>query len=250
MTSAPRRPQLLHTVAPEPSSPGPSDGSPRCRWCLEALAPGRRADAQFCPGEACRQAAYRVRKRWKVEVSNGRPRRFGYADPPFPGLAKRRYGGEPDYAGEVDLAELIPRLDREYDGWALSTSAAAVLRVGPLCPDAVRPCAWVKPIAPSPRSFGLHNTWEVLLVKPGRRLRPATRDFLIAQPARGGLPGTCPFPKPEEFCVWLFRVLGMQPGDALDDLYPGSGIVSACWREISRQPSSGSASDGRRVAHG
>src|SRR5262252_4412119 len=47
--------------------------------------------------------------------------RLAYADPPYPGQAKRLYGPHPDYAGEVDHAALIGRLN-EFDGWALSTS--------------------------------------------------------------------------------------------------------------------------------
>lgn len=37
--------------------------------------------------------------------------------------------------------------------------------------------------------------------------------------------------KPDAFCWWLFDLLGLEPGDALDDLYPGSGRVTAAWRE-------------------
>jgi hypothetical protein len=29
---------------------------------------------------------------------------------------------------------------------------------------------------------------------------------------------------------WLFGLLGAMPGDSLDDLYPGSGIVSWAWQ--------------------
>ena len=39
---------------------------------------------------------------------------------------------------------------------------------------------------------------------------------------RKGLSGA----KPERFCIWLFEVLNVRPGDTLDDLFPGSGIVS------------------------
>jgi len=54
----------------------------------------------------------------------GRPLRLAYADPPYPGKAYL-YRDHPDYGGEVDHAELIERL-AAYDGWALSTSAAAL----------------------------------------------------------------------------------------------------------------------------
>lgn len=60
-----------------------------------------------------------------VAPSSSAPRRIAYADPPYPGLARRYYRDHPDFRGEVDHAELIRRLC-SYDGWALSTSAAAL----------------------------------------------------------------------------------------------------------------------------
>lgn len=42
--------------------------------------------------------------------------RLGYADPPYPGCA-HLYKDHPDYAGEVDHAALIKRLNEEFDGW-------------------------------------------------------------------------------------------------------------------------------------
>ena len=35
--------------------------------------------------------------------------------------------------------------------------------------------------------------------------------------------------KPLAFVAHLFRALGAEPGDSLDDLYPGTGIVGRCW---------------------
>lgn len=62
--------------------------------------------------------------------------RFAYADPPYPGKA--------DYyveRQEVDHAELVAELEAGFpDGWALSTSAAALYDVLPLCPRSVRVC--------------------------------------------------------------------------------------------------------------
>jgi hypothetical protein len=88
----------------------------------------------------------------------------------------------------------------------------------------------------SSRTYGLHNTWEPVIVCQGRRLRPGVRDWLSAQPARRG--GTLPGRKPLAFCAWLFRILGMRPGDELIDLYPGTGIVSRSWRELSSSSTS------------
>ena len=35
--------------------------------------------------------------------------------------------------------------------------------------------------------------------------------------------------KPEAFCRWMFAVLGMQPGDELVDLFPGTGAVTQAY---------------------
>lgn len=54
------------------------------------------------------------------------------------------------------------------------------------------------------------------------------RDFVVANitPKRGTHGA-----KPDEFCRWIFDLLGMQPGDDLVDLFPGSGAVSRTWAE-------------------
>ena len=56
--------------------------------------------------------------------------RLAYADPPYPGQAKRWYEDHPDYGGEVDHAQLVERLE-SYDGWALHTSASDSNRCSP-----------------------------------------------------------------------------------------------------------------------
>lgn len=154
--------------------------------------------------------------------------RLAYADPPFPGMSGL-YSDQPDFDGEVDHAELVSLL-RGYDGWALSTSEKTLARVLALCPPGVRIGAWVKPIGALPLTRGPHNTWEPVIYSPARRLRPGKRDWLLAQPARGGdssLIGR----KPIAFATWIFGLLGSQPRDALADLFPGSGLVGRCWRE-------------------
>jgi hypothetical protein len=171
--------------------------------------------------------------------------RFAYADPPYPGTARRYYGDQPSFAGEVDHAALVASLvDAGYDGWALSTSAKALGDVLKVCPAGARVAAWAKPHPPSPQTLGMHNCWEPVIVVGGRRRRPGVSDVLVALPARGG--GELPGRKPIAFCAWLFRLLGMQPGDDLADLFPGSGIVGRAWAELSRA----AADDGRRRAAG
>ncbi len=100
----------------------------------------------------------------------------------------------------------------------------------------------MKPLAVPRATRGLHNTWEPLLVMPARQLQPGFRNWLSSPPARGGdsdLIGR----KPLAFCVWLFRCLGLLPGDEFSDLYPGSGVVSRAWREVS------SSGDAYRAAY-
>jgi len=191
------------------------------------MLPGRRKDTIFC-SRLCRQAAFRLRRRRATDEAALHPGAFAYADPPYPGFARSLYA-QP----EVDHKALIQSLEAGgYLGWALSTGAYALREVLPLCPRRARVCAWVKPIGVSGKTFGLHNTWEPLIVVGGRRMRDGIRDWLRAMPARGG--GELPGRKPMAFCAWLFSVLGMKHGDTLVDVFPGSGIVGRSWREASR----------------
>lgn len=217
------------------SSP-PAETTPGlCAWCrgdLPATPPGRR----FC-SRRCRQSAFRVRRRSARNDVTGTPGTFLYADPPYPGLSRKYYRNEPTFAGEVDFPKLIAALSAAHDdgrclGWALSTSARSLHALLPLCPPTARVCPWVKPHPPSSRTYGLHNTWEPVIVVPGRQRRPGKRDWLLAGAARHG--GALPGRKPIAFCVWLFELLGMLPGDRLVDLFPGTGIVTRAWDELSR----------------
>lgn len=201
-----------------------------CAWCGEPTLTDPRA--RFC-GQKCRQSAHRLRKRGaqRVVAAATDPRRAAYADPPYPGLS-HYYRDQPTYAGEVDHRALIASL-AAFDGWALSTSSAALREVLPLCPPEVRVCAWTKPNPAPPGTYGLHSRWEALLVLPVRRMRPGFPDWLHAAPARlGG--ETLIGRKPIGFCSFLFRALGLLPGDTLADLFPGTGIVGRAWAEASR----------------
>jgi hypothetical protein len=166
---------------------------------------------------------------------HGRPMRFAYADPPYPGMSWRWYKGEGSYKGEVHHGRLIRDLIRDYpDGWALSTSEEALREILPLCPRGAHLCPWVKPIGVSPQTLGLHTTWEALIVVGGRQEAPGVRDWLRAMPARRG--GTLPGRKPLAFCAFLFDALGMRIGDELVDLFPGTGMIGRAWDELSRRP--------------
>lgn len=172
--------------------------------------------------------------------------RFAYADPPYPGQAKRLYGDHPDFAGEVDHSALIERLVGDYpDGWALSTGAKWLPEVLRLCPEGVRVLAWVKTDAP-PFTLRVQYTWEPVILWGGRPFEggPRTvRDSLVA-PSSGAMgsgvhrdgPGHVIGRKPPRFCRWIFEVLGAESGDTMDDLYPGSGGVGREWARFAGQP--------------
>jgi len=162
--------------------------------------------------------------------------RIGYADPPYPGQAKRHYEHHEDYDGEVDHAELIRRLNSEYDGWVLHTSSPALRTIAPLIPDDARILAWVKPFAAFKRNVPVGYAWEPIIVKPARkpvvsgRITPL-RDFMETEVVRcsiamkKGLTGA----KPEPVCFWVFEALGLRPEDVLHDMFPGTGAVAKAW---------------------
>lgn len=224
-------------VTPDPSLTAAADASPMeggCGWCRGELPATARADALYCK-QACRQAAFRLRRRRVTDEKNGQPMRFAYADPPFPGKAFL-YRRERTFGGEVDHARLIAELEAGgFDGWALSTSAAALHHVLPLCPKGHKVCVWVKPNPADVRTRGIHTLWEAVIVVGGRQVPPGVPDWLAAKPARGG--GSLIGRKPIAFCAWLFDLLGMLPGDELVDWFPGTGIVGRAWRNLSPRTS-------------
>lgn len=159
-------------------------------------------------------------------MSDLQPIRIAYADPPYPGCSGL-YKDHPDFDGEVDHAELVEKI-RNYDGWILHTSASALLEVWSLCPEA-RCAAWVKPFAAWKRNVYPAYTWEPVLFHGGRKVwgtRQTPRDF-IAEPItmKRGLTGA----KPEKVCHWCFDLLGADPNDQIDDLFPGTGAVMDAW---------------------
>jgi hypothetical protein len=173
--------------------------------------------------------------------------RLAYADPPYPGQAKRHYGDHPDYAGEVNVRDLLDELCT-YDGWALSTSNRglcdalrwATARVMPRRP--VRTLAWNKPIAPPFPKHGVYG-WEPVIVSWARDPASDLRDTLTASPEqytfRRKPEGYVTGSKPSAFCRWLFAWLGAEPGDDFTDLFPGSRAVTDAWAAFDQQPALG-----------
>ena len=141
-----------------------------CRWCRGPVPDAARSDAVFC-STRCRQAQHRFRRGVgdgpSGPTASGTPLRLAYADPPYPGLARKYYGDHADYGGEVNHAELVASLSAEFDGWALSTSSAALPEVLAVCPPGVRVGAWVRGERPT-RSRGPQTAWEPVVFTGGR----------------------------------------------------------------------------------
>jgi hypothetical protein len=162
-----------------------------------------------------------------------------FSDPPYPGQAKRHYSNDPSGipAEEVDQVELIQRMIRDYDGWAMSTSSPGLFRIlqdfndnyaieGPefFLENGIRMASWVKPFCSWKPTHRVQYCWEPVLFKPARtkggRGIPSCRDFLSANiTLRRGTHGC----KPDAFNDWILDLIGYKPGDTMDDLFPGTG---------------------------
>lgn len=156
--------------------------------------------------------------------------RFAYADPPYPGQSRKWYGKHADYAGEVDHADLIVRLCRDYpDGWALSTSMVALRDVLPMCPPESKIAAWhvTNGMPAGAAKWKWHYCWEPVIVCGGRP-SPGVRNVLSAASPMGFLAEKESFPgaKPPVFTRWIVSLLGATPDDTIDDLFAGSGAVA------------------------
>jgi len=157
--------------------------------------------------------------------------RLAYADPPYLGCG-HMYTDTPQaalrtYDNPDAWADLIQRLDTEYDGWALSMTSGNLHDILPLAPREVRIAAWVKPFAAFKPNVRIAYTWEPVLFKPGRDRSkegaPVGRDHHAANiTMRKGLTGA----KPRTFCGWVLDLLGWVPGDELDDIFPGTGVMA------------------------
>lgn len=163
--------------------------------------------------------------------------RFAYADPPYLGLAAKFYGDLHPDAAAYDKPEahqaLIDRLCREYDGWAMSLHSPSLRTILPMCPPDVRVMSWVKPFASFKPGVGVAYAWEPIIVRGGRRRtrdQETVRDWIAENiTLRRGFTGA----KPAAVIYWLIEVWNARHGDEIDDLFPGSGAVTAAlagWR--------------------
>lgn len=160
--------------------------------------------------------------------------KLGYADPPYVGCA-HLYRDQPDYAGEVDHAALIERLQGEFDGWVLH-AAATVESYATIMPlvrtiPGVRVCQWVKTFAAFKRNVPVAYASEPVFIKASRKpvvsKRLVMRDWINCPiTMKRGLTGA----KPEAVCHWAFEIAAARPDDELHDLFPGTGAVTKAWQ--------------------
>lgn len=155
--------------------------------------------------------------------------KFAYADPPYLGQGQKLYG-YPEWDSLERHQQLIAQLQTEYpDGWAMSASSPSLRAILPLCPPDVRVAAWTKPFAVFKPNVNPAYAWEPVIFRGGRkgdRTRPTVRDwFAHVITLKKGLTGA----KPAPVCDWILELLGAQPGDQVDDLFPGTGIFGETW---------------------
>lgn len=162
--------------------------------------------------------------------------KFAYADPPYLGcghLYDTTHSASRAWDNPETHRDLIKKLSEEYhDGWAMSLSTPSLAVLLPMCPAGVRVGAWVKPFAIFKPNVNPAYAWEPVIFCGGRRRsrKAATvRDWCSANiTLRRGLTGA----KPRAFCMWIFDLLGAEKGDTLDDLFPGTGAVTAAWNDV------------------
>lgn len=181
--------------------------------------------------------------------------RLAIADPPYPPLLKGSGGYKPrgsrwygskhrgnnreaadlhhnadEWEDPVRHRRLLEELHATYDGWAIATSPDSLEIYGSL-PVGARIAAWVKPNG-IPGSHRLRSVWEpiIIYVPHGRRRnvgRGAIPDVVTAPAPRTGFAGA----KPEAWTHWILDAFSYHPPtDAVTDLFPGSGAVSAAVR--------------------
>lgn len=187
--------------------------------------------------------------RRRVVSSLKQAARLAIADPPYPprtcadgsriARASRWYGDgqrsrkdspadfHPDAARWDDPAEhrlLLEHLDATYDGWAIATTPDGLSAYGEL-PPAARIMAWVKRNGAA-GSHRIRGCWEAVIVSPPPDRRGGNglvEDVLIAGRPNAGFVGA----KPALWVTWVLAALGHDPEiDTVDDLFPGTGIVS------------------------
>lgn len=170
--------------------------------------------------------------------------RLAIADPPYLGRAQRWYGvggrasggglhradEHPDAAEWDDPArhqQLVMDLVDRYEGWAVAAAPTSIATYLAVVPPGTRMLVWHKPNA-VPSAHRVRWSYEPVFVftPPGRRQHDdglSMQDVLVA-PVQRGFAGA----KPPSWTRWVLDAMGFHPrADTVDDLFPGSGAVSA-----------------------
>lgn len=177
------------------------------------------------------------------------------ADPPYLGRADRWYGDgrgsgrpiskgrKPDYhpdAAYWDHLEshlkLIEELDQQFDGWALAAHASRSHELLAHAPARARLCIWHRPNA-MPGGARIVNRWEAVIVAPPADRIKAVKglsvsDVLTEAVHPQGFLGS----KPPRWTIWVLNMLGAQPGDCVEDIFPGSGAVKRVIDDYLKRP--------------
>lgn len=161
---------------------------------------------------------------------SGLPMKIAFADPPYLNQGAKHYGKHHPEAAVWDHIDahrqLIQKIETEYDGYILCASAPSLTVLLPLFSVPPRIAAWVKPFAAFKRNVRIAYTWEPVLFMEARRSSKdgayPNRDHL-SEPItmKKGLTGA----KPERFCRWALDLVGWKPGDEVDDIFPGTGVM-------------------------
>jgi hypothetical protein len=121
-----------------------------------------------------------------------------------------------------------------YDGFILHTSSPALFKVEKILRNHAifdyRVMPWVKPFAAYKKNVSVAYAWEPVIIKACRKPvvshRVVMRDFISCPiTLKKGLVGA----KPPPVIRWAFEMVGLEPEDTLDDLFPGTGIVRTIW---------------------
>ena len=173
--------------------------------------------------------------------------KFAYADPPYLGRAEYYRAHHADAMVWNDPAThqaLIDRLQAEYpDGWVLSLSEKSLRTILPMCPPSARVCAWITANARfAGNRVPVRRHFEPVILCGGRDYASTgnrAADYVVTAQEPTGEPRyrmvkhdlrsgkTFVGRKPQAFAGWMLDLLGVQRGDTVDDLFPGTGAISA-----------------------
>lgn len=159
-----------------------------------------------------------------------------FADPPYENESKQHYGWHKDFQGEVDYTVLTERLCKEYANWIMCMKVSTLPKIAmKLDADGVkyRIGVWCKTNSVFKKNVNPVYSWEPVIFVGGRRLPKDhgwVRDYCLSPIAvrRDRFVGA----KPQAFCNWIFAMMGMQCGDSMEDIFPGTGAVGNAWEFV------------------